>query len=219
MGSEQKKGMGWSRARTPDQQAQRRQEILTAACRLFSTLDYEEVSLNAIAREAELSKPSIYLYFQTREEILMELFFDALRGWADRSMAALDAMPDHASSQDVADIWTDVFWADQQLGAIAPLVSVSLEHNVSDAVLERCFRIKIETADRLRTALARFVELDRKQSFELLIHALSLFAQYITYQHNEGMTRVLHQPEFEWMQCNYRAMVSHLLTLWIEERK
>lgn len=209
----------WKRARTPDQQAQRRQEILEAACKLFGELDFEKVSLNAIAREAKLSKPSIYLYFQTREEVLMEIFFDVLRQWVDNSVAAFRALPNGATANQLADTWTNVFWTDQRFGVIAPLVAVSLEHNVSDDILAVCFRIKTEAAGRLRDVLARFVELSLEQSFELVVHALSLYAQYITYQHNEGMTRVLHRPEFNWIQCDYRTMVSHLLTLWIESKQ
>ncbi len=82
---------GWVRARTLDQKEQRRQEILEAAYTLFHDLGYEQASLNRIAREARLSKSSIGLYFQTREEVFMEIFLKTFRDWFDETITAIAA--------------------------------------------------------------------------------------------------------------------------------
>jgi len=66
--------VNWERARRPEQTAARRKEILNAAKALFAELEYEEISLNAIAREAGFSKPNVYRYFSTREEIFLAIF-------------------------------------------------------------------------------------------------------------------------------------------------
>jgi AcrR family transcriptional regulator len=48
---------------------QRRTGILDAAERLFFSRSYEDVSMDEIAREVELNKATIYLYFQNKEAL------------------------------------------------------------------------------------------------------------------------------------------------------
>ncbi len=48
---------------------QRKIEILDAAERLFFSRSYEEVSMDEIAREVELNKATIYLYFKNKEAL------------------------------------------------------------------------------------------------------------------------------------------------------
>jgi len=54
---------------------QRRQDIFKAAERLFLSRGYDDVSMNDIASEVELSKATLYLYFANKEE----LFFAIVR--------------------------------------------------------------------------------------------------------------------------------------------
>ncbi|MDZ7338122.1 MAG: TetR/AcrR family transcriptional regulator [candidate division KSB1 bacterium] len=63
----------------------RRAEIMCAAEALFSERGYHEVTMEAIAERAELSKGAVYLYFASKEE----LFFSLLR---DRALAFLGTL-------------------------------------------------------------------------------------------------------------------------------
>jgi len=54
---------------------QRRNDILKAAEKLFLSRGYDDVSMNDIANEVELSKATLYLYFANKEE----LFFAIVR--------------------------------------------------------------------------------------------------------------------------------------------
>lgn len=54
---------------------QRRKDIFKAAEKLFLAMGYDDVSMNDIAREVELSKATLYLYFDNKEE----LFFAIVR--------------------------------------------------------------------------------------------------------------------------------------------
>lgn len=56
---------------------QRRSEITDAAERLFFSRSYEEVSMDDIAREVELNKATIYLYFKNKETLFATI---VLRG-------------------------------------------------------------------------------------------------------------------------------------------
>ena len=49
--------------------AVREQQMLDAAVRMFSHNGYHETSMDAIAAEAEISKPMLYLYYGSKEEL------------------------------------------------------------------------------------------------------------------------------------------------------
>lgn len=48
---------------------QRRENIISVASKLFSTKGYDKVSMEEIALEAELSKSTLYFYFEDKESI------------------------------------------------------------------------------------------------------------------------------------------------------
>lgn len=68
--------MGISERRQREKE-QRRTEILDAAERLFFSRSYEQVSMDEIAREVELNKATIYLYFKNKEALYASI---VLRG-------------------------------------------------------------------------------------------------------------------------------------------
>ncbi|UQX10832.1 TetR/AcrR family transcriptional regulator [Candidatus Mycobacterium methanotrophicum] len=49
--------------------AVREQQMLDAAVQMFSVNGYHETSMDAIAAKAEISKPMLYLYYRSKEEL------------------------------------------------------------------------------------------------------------------------------------------------------
>jgi len=52
---------------------EKRLKIMEAAVRLFTTRDYHQVLMDHIAEEAGVGKGTLYRYFQTKEELFLEL--------------------------------------------------------------------------------------------------------------------------------------------------
>ncbi len=65
------------RDRREREKEQRRIDIINAAEKLFFARGYDDVSMNDIAHEVELSKATIYLYFDNKEELFFAI---VLRG-------------------------------------------------------------------------------------------------------------------------------------------
>jgi|GEM_PF-1977360 len=61
----------------------RRREIATTAMRLFSKRGFDKTSVREIASACGIAKGSIYDYFATKEDILVELVHSALEMWRD----------------------------------------------------------------------------------------------------------------------------------------
>lgn len=60
-------------ARTELQITARKNEIINACKDLYLTLNYEAVNIKAISKATSISRPSIYNYYHTKEEILLDL--------------------------------------------------------------------------------------------------------------------------------------------------
>ncbi len=62
-----------SSSRQKERRDQRRQDIVDAASRLFSTLGYENVTLRAIAEELGYAHATLYRYFPDKSNLLAEI--------------------------------------------------------------------------------------------------------------------------------------------------
>jgi len=59
------------------QKARRRQQISDAALQLFVDQGFQETTIEQIAREAQVSSPTVFNYFGSKQEILLELLVQA----------------------------------------------------------------------------------------------------------------------------------------------
>lgn len=66
---------------TPELIAQRREEIISACEKLYRTMSFKEITLKEIGNETSFSRPTIYNYFQTREEIFLALYELEYKRW------------------------------------------------------------------------------------------------------------------------------------------
>ena len=71
---------------------QRRPDEIVEACRqLYETHTFHEITLKDISERTSLSRPSIYNYFSTKEEIFLALLKKEYAMWADDLEAILRA--------------------------------------------------------------------------------------------------------------------------------
>ena len=59
---------------TPEIVAQRREEIVGACEQLYQTMSFKDITLKEIGNVTSFSRPTIYNYFHTKEEIFLALF-------------------------------------------------------------------------------------------------------------------------------------------------
>ena len=81
--------MGWTRARRPEQKQQRRMDLLAAAAELFRERGFDGVPLSEIAAAAGMSKAAVYRYFDSKEQIFLEILAEDYRAWTTRLEQAL----------------------------------------------------------------------------------------------------------------------------------
>ena len=75
---------------TPEQIALKREEIINACEQLYRTMNFREITLKEIGSITSFSRPTIYNYFQTKEEIFLALFRREYDRWNEDLAAILD---------------------------------------------------------------------------------------------------------------------------------
>ena len=75
---------------TPEQITQKREEIINACEQLYQTMSFREITLKEIGNLTSFSRPTIYNYFETKEEIFLALFQREYDRWNEDLTAILN---------------------------------------------------------------------------------------------------------------------------------
>jgi AcrR family transcriptional regulator len=127
---------GFQRARRPEQKQQRQDDILNAARELALRDGVRNVTLTDIADRIGIHKSALLRYFETREQILLEL---TARAWRDWVRALHDGLDDAAPGDRslVADVVARGFADRPLLCDLIAHTPLSLERHVSLAAVRR----------------------------------------------------------------------------------
>ena len=87
---------------TPEQIAEKREEIINACEQLYRTMSFREITLKEISSITSFSRPTIYNYFETKEEIFLALFQREYDRWNEDLTAILDKN-DRLTRKELAD--------------------------------------------------------------------------------------------------------------------
>ena len=80
--------MTGARARSPDAKRARRQSILTTAEQILRSGGFDAFTMNSLATTTGLAKGTLYLYFSSREELVLALYIHLNDDWVDRFLLA-----------------------------------------------------------------------------------------------------------------------------------
>lgn len=139
---------------------QRRSAILNAARKLFFEKGFKEVTVSDIAKKAELSKGSIYLYFNSKEEIYTQILFSDIEKFHKKS-AHLFQNGNSATELilELACIYIDFFLNDRELFRMMMNFMLHNEDmNLDASVNERIIEATNNTVKVIETFLQRGIE-------------------------------------------------------------
>ncbi len=118
------------RARTTGDKQQRREHILSTALQIWETHTFASFTMAEVAAESGLAKGTLYLYFETKEELLLALLDGLLERWFDE----LDTGLAEDSTWDVdrtAALLCAALDHQHALTRLLPIAASILEHNIS----------------------------------------------------------------------------------------
>jgi AcrR family transcriptional regulator len=171
----------FQRARRPEQKRQRREDILAAARELALLGGVRGVSLAGIAARAGIDKSALLRYFETREQIFLEL---TAREWAPWGQALHDGLDGAepgsanagAGSSETADLVADVVarsFGDRPLFCdLLAHTPLNLERNVSPEAVRGYKLISlgavVEAADVVHRALPDLTEQECREFISVI---------------------------------------------------
>ena len=118
------------RARSQDDKLVRREHLLKSARSLWYETDLEGFSMAGVARRAGLVKGTVYLYFQTKEALMLAVLTRELEDWFDK----LDTKLEHERDWSAGIVARVIAENLRERGALMRLLTVQssiLERNVS----------------------------------------------------------------------------------------
>ena len=134
------------RAMRDDQKQLRRQALIDAAWQLFTSSGYPAITMAGVAEHAGLAKGTLYLYFNTKEELFLAVLAQQFQAWMDELDARLAAGA--ATVAAVAEPICDTLARRAPLVRLLAILHTILEHNIELASA-------LEFKQMLRERLAR----------------------------------------------------------------
>ena len=139
---------------------QRRSAILNAARKLFFEKGFRYVTVENIARKAELSKGSIYLYFNSKEEIYTQILLNDIDKFNKKSSLIFQNGKSAAELVMVfAFIYVDFFLNDRELFRIMMTFMLHTEDmNLAETVNQHIIEVTNNTVKIIETILQQGIE-------------------------------------------------------------
>ena len=113
---------------TPELIAGRREEIINACEKLYQTISFREITLKEIGSVVPFSRPTIYNYFQTKEEIFLALYKREYDRWNEELAAVLSAH-DTLSARQLAEAIASSLAKREQLLKLLAMNNYDMEAN------------------------------------------------------------------------------------------
>ena len=141
---------------TPEDIAKKREEIVEACEKLYQTMSFREITLKEISKSTSFSRPTIYNYFETKEEIFLALFQREYELFAGE----LDALCRREDQLDVDALAAELARALERRPLMLKLLSMNLYDMEDNSRMERLVEFKAaygESKEALDRCLIRFV--------------------------------------------------------------
>lgn len=124
---QRREDLGAERRREREKE-QRRNAILRAARKEFFEKGFRPVTVDSIARRAELSKGAIYLYFKSKEEIYAQILLRDIDKFHERAETVLDSSKSASDNlRQYAEVYAAFFFSDRELFRI--FMNFMIQHN------------------------------------------------------------------------------------------
>jgi len=152
----------------------RREEIINACAKLYETMSFKEITIKEIAAFTSFTRPAIYNYFQTKEEIFLALLQQEYEAWT----ADLDAMRPTGNGDPKEELAQQVSCTLERRKLLLKLLSMNLNDMEQNSGMDALVIFKAAYGNSiraLRDCLTRFCpELDRRAQQDFLFSFLPL---------------------------------------------
>jgi len=145
--------VGQVRAISDSAKLARRAAIIAAADQLLRDGAFDGFTMQKLAGSLGLAKGTLYLYFATREELVLAVYAELSEQWIDRFLRAQKAATasnnDDPNYQEICQLFYDTFATDGLLASLALRVASGIEPYVPPPALFAAKQAAIRSAKRI----------------------------------------------------------------------
>ena len=155
---------------TPELIATRREEIINACQRLYQTMSFKEITLKEISAETSFSRPTIYNYFQTKEEIFLALYEREYQLW-NKDLEALLGEHETLARPELAELLARSLEKRVQLLKLLAMNNYDMEANSRPELLvsfKRAYGKSLENVDLILKKFCPEMDEAQRMSFRLV---------------------------------------------------
>ncbi len=142
---------------TPEIIAQRREEIVNACEQLYQTKSFKEINLKDIGEATSFSRPTIYNYFHTKEEIFLALYEREYQKWNDELESILNSDQNYNRKQ-IAEMIAGSLERRAQLLRLLSMNNFDMEANSREELLASFKRAYGRSLDLFRGILEKYCQ-------------------------------------------------------------
>lgn len=210
---------GFQRARSPEQQEQRRATILAAARDMLGRLPPAEVSLRELSRQVGLSKSNVVRYFPTREAVFLAVLTEDWDSWLSAVEAALPRVDarrrPHTRHELVASAIAETLSKHPRFCDLLVACQTVLERNVPVETARAFKAAALSRLNRLAGLVrSQLPELGDAESFEFAGLVWAFVAGAWPMAHPAPvMATVLADPQFAPLRVDFTTATRRMLTV------
>ena len=159
---------------SPELTAARKEEIIAACEKLYQTMSFKEITIQEIANFTSFTRPSIYNYFETKEEIFLALLQKEYERWTADLEKIMDSS-EQMTRDETARALARSLERREQLLKLMSMNNYDMETNSRPERLtefKAAFGNSIKTVDRM---LRKFCPEMRAQNRENFLYAFFPF--------------------------------------------
>lgn len=196
--------MEFLRARTQEQITNRQEEIIRACERLFEESGYDGVNFKAVSELTTFTRPTIYTYYKTKDEALLDLlegklfrYQEDLKSWMKREQSLTR---DEYSRQ-----LTELLMKHEMMLKLWSILFTLLEHNCRVERLAEFKKQIIQVLGTVHETVTKFFPEAKEQDKGIFVSALMSFLlglypmSHMTEKQNEAirMAGIMYEaPDF-----------------------
>jgi len=197
--------MNWQRARTDEKKSERKEVIYQAALTLFKKGGYDTVSFNAIAVEAGFTKSNMYRYFDSKDDIFLNVFADLFDKWVASFSQQLQSLEQVVEAKVFAEVWVSSLLAQPKLLDLMPILFTSLERNSSFEQLLEFKRLSMNLLYGLTLEITRiYPDIEGEKAFKLLTLSYAATANsWAATMQSEALKKVYQLDEFQVLKPDF----------------
>lgn len=126
--------MVFQRARSEKDKETRVNDIVSASSEIYDEKKYNGITFDAIAKRLNATRPLIYKYFSTKEEIVAEILKHDFSTWAKDLKKTFKSDRDY-NVDEISDEWTECIARHGRMVELYSMMHTVLENNMSSEKL------------------------------------------------------------------------------------